>query len=398
MITTTSKNVNKMTVVASLALLSVILVSLPTNSAYGESEPDLIEHIPIKEYVKEEKSDDRIRINEIHLLLKDDNITLESKITLEREADQIRQNAKSHLNTSMSADEIIKHTDKKDKSKKQYEKLQKAISKNKKFAQLFAEELVGFGIDDKTGKLFIDINPAHANQTNAVKYDKKIKNILGNNAKFDFKQIERATHSTCTGLSEECRPIQGGVQIGIGLSTCSVGFKASDGDDEGFITAGHCGEIGDDVNQPFWWWQKVGEITKDGLTSSDTSTYCDCAFVNMTGTISTDDTIYSNIHASDIGSIVYNDYVTMLGKASGTVSGQIKTVSYSTQIAGIWHFDHFRVDALMAVGDSGGPTYETGDSTPSLMGFSSAIQNGYTIVSKASYVDYEMSGVSLDFD
>ena len=110
------------------------------------------------------------------------------------------------------------------------------------------------------------------------------------------------------------------------------------------------------------------------------------------------DSIFSNINATDIGSIVYNDYVTLSGFTSGTLSGQIKSTSYCTQIEGVWLLDQIRVDVELANGDSGGPVYETGDSTPSLMGFSSAIQNGYTIVSKASHIGTAMSGVSLDFN
>ncbi len=394
----TSKNIKKITIMASLVLLSVMIMSLQIDNVYAESKGKIKEDILIEKYIKEKKSDDRIRMEDIHLKLKEEDHTTEEKENLEKEAEEIRQKAKNKLKNSLSADEASKHKDKKTKAEKHYEKLKKSIIKNNKFAKLFTNELVGFGIDDKTGNLFIDINPIYANQANADKYDKKLKKILGKDAKFDFKEIERPKHSTCTVQTDECRQIQGGVKITIGLGSCSVGFQAKDGDQEGFITAGHCGEIDDAVNQPFWAWQGVGEITRDGLTSSDTYTYCDCAFVNATGTNSVSDSIFSNINATDIGSIEYNDYLTLNGFASGAVSGQLKSTSYSTLIEGKWLLDQFRIDEEMASGDSGGPVYETGDSTPSLMGFHSATQGGFAIVSKASNLGTEMSGVSLDFD
>lgn len=55
--------------------------------------------------------------------------------------------------------------------------------------------------------------------------------------------VDAAAPATPTSLSNPARPLVGGVAIGNGLATCSLGFPAVRGGVKGFVTAAHCSRV-----------------------------------------------------------------------------------------------------------------------------------------------------------
>jgi len=377
-----------------------MLIVSQINVVYADKSEKEDKKIPIKQYVQELKSTDLLRMHEITLLLEDEKKSKEDKKSLENEAKQIRKKAIEKLTSTMTKPQKDKFDKDKNNVEKHYNKLIKALNDNPKFEKLFSNELVGFGIDHETNKLFIDIDESFSNQKNANKYHKIIKKILGKTIDFEFRSIDRPQLNVCVGIQNICDPIEGALKIRTesGIN-CSIGFKALDGSIPGFITAGHCGEVGDKVYQPTGLANTVGIITKDGRTNSDTYTYCDCAFVDTTGYKSVNNTIYTQIKPTEVGAPIFNDYVTMKGYNGGAITGQIVNASYCVKVSNVWHISHIRVNSLSITGDSGGPVYETGNSNGKLIGFISGGSNNanFTIVSPANKVGIEMPGVTIDF-
>jgi len=334
-------------------------------------------------------STDLERMQEIVNMLENGEISDGTRMTLSNEAEQLRQKAISE--STMTEEKRIE-------LESQMEKLREASVEDPGFNMLMRTEIVGYGIDEEKGTIFFDIEPDFATESNAQKYKAKFAEIIDGEDDLTLKPLSRAAIAGCTGLSANCDPLIGAIKVEAdNANPCSIGFQAKIGSTEGFIMSGHCGDDNDDVHQPyeFFDWNKVGTITED---ATDGDTKCDCAFVDTTGTNSVDDVIHSDIAVDSVGSIVYNDYISMRGYSGGTTTGQIKTTAYDTWISGSgWLRDHFRVDDTVNLGDSGGPAYESGATYPDLMGIVSSVQGSYTIVSKASNLDDEISGASFDF-
>lgn len=374
----------------SILILTISISILQIDSVYADSEieNDVIE---IKSYEKVERNTDTKTLHLILQLLEKDNINTETKKYL--------LNIAIKLDAKLVPAPTIQHVVEMTKLLKENEKLIAAYEMDKEFSEWFETELVGFGIDAKEELLFLDIEPTFANQINAVKYKTKIKSIIDPSINFEFRQIERPQSTSCSNLVSNCNPLEGGVKIGLSNGNCSVGFKAKDGDDKGFITAGHCGDIGEDVLNPTFPWTKIGEVTKDGFTDSKRITFCDCLFVNMTENVTVSNLVFSGIQIDGIGSIIPGKTVSMKGFNSNTITGEINANSYTVVIDGKIHANHFRINSPPLIGDSGGPVYRIIDGTPKILGFMSAIQDSqYTIASKVSLMGVELQNVELDFD
>ncbi len=350
-----------------------------------------IEKIPIKIYDKVERSDETKLLHFILLQLNNKNIDEETRQTL------------ITLATSLQAKLVpiptIHHVAEINELSQEIKKLVAAYHQDKKFAKWMNTELVGFGIDNKQELLFIDIEPSFANQKNAMKYKQKIESILNPSTEFEFRQIERPQSVGCNSIVSDCDPLQGGVKISIdGGSDCSVGFKAKDGSTEGFITAGHCGEVNSDVKFPNSN-DIIGEVTKDGFIVGETGTFCDCLFIEMTGDVTVDNLIFANVTVNGIGTPIFQDTVYLVGFASGEFTGDIVSSMYSVAIDGMLHYNHLRIDSAPNSGDSGGPIYKLVNGEAKLLGFISATQSSqYTIASPTTYLGYELSNITLDFN
>ncbi len=86
----------------------------------------------------------------------------------------------------------------------------------------------------------------------------------------------------CNDQGDKCDPLQGGLEIREGGSNdpfCTLGLPVKQGSDTGYLTAGHCYSVNDDVHQPYdhwlWDWQ-IGTV-QSGDSHNDND--CDCAFV-----------------------------------------------------------------------------------------------------------------------
>jgi len=376
-------------------IFSISLIPINLDFVYAENIRDTkfekIEKIPILKYEKVMRSDETKLLHLILLLLDNKNIDQETKQDLMPIA--------KNLQAKLVPIPTTYHVAEINKLLKENEKLIAAYQYDQKFAEWFDTELVGFGIDDKQELLFIDIEPSFAKQKNAIKYKEKIESFLSSTTKIEFRQIERPQNMGCNSLVSDCDPLQGGVRISVSGDDCSVGFKAKDGSDTGFITAGHCGAVNDVVKYSNYPYDKIGEVTKDGFEDGDTSTYCDCLFVKMTEDVTVDDVIFSSIDAIGIGQIISQQSVLMKGFSSGEITGDINAVTYSVLIDDVFHKRHMRIDSPPLLGDSGGPVYQIVDGKTKLLGFISAKQSGqYTIASKTTYLGYELPHVRLDFN
>lgn len=364
--------------------------------AYAENTRDTkfekIEKISIKTYEKVERSDDTKLLHFILLQIHNKNIDEETKEYLIDLA--------TDLQAKLVPIPTIQHVAQINELSQEIKKLVEAYHQDKKFNKWMNTELVGFGIDEKQELLFIDIEPSFANQKNAMKYKQKIKSILSPSTEFEFRQIERPQSVGCNSLVSDCDPLQGGVKISIdGGSDCSVGFKAKDGNTEGFITAGHCGAVGSDVKFPSFGGAKIGEVTKDGFVVGDSITFCDCLFVEMTEDVTVDNLIFANVTVNGIGTPIYQDTVYLVGFASGEFTGNIVSSSYGVSIGGMLHLNHLRIDSPPNTGDSGGPIYKLVNGEAKLLGFISAVQSSqYTIASPTTFLGYELSNITLDFN
>ena len=367
---------------------------MDTVFAYAENIRDTkfekIEKISIKNYEKVERSEDMILLHWILLQLDDKNIDQETKEYLITWV--------TDLQAKLFPAATTHHVKEMNKLFKENQKLIDAYYDDQKFAKWMHTELVGFGIDAKQELLFIDIEPTFANQKHALKYKEKIESLLSPSTNFEFRQIERPQNVVCNSQTSNCDALEGGIKISIDNGhDCSIGFKANDGNTAGFITAGHCGDIDEDVKYPNSPNTKIGEVTKNGFVGDDT--YCDCLFVKLTGNVTMDDIIYPDKEPDAVGKVKANLAVTMKGYSSGTITANIHSPGYSVTIGEMFHKDHMRIDKPPLSGDSGGPVYIIVNGTEKLLGFISAVQDGqYTIASKAKWVGYELSNVSLDFD
>lgn len=364
--------------------------------AYAENTRDTkfekYEKIPIKTYDKVERSDETKLLHFTLLQLHNKNIDEETKQTLITLA--------NYLQAKLVPIPTAQHVAEINELSQEIKKLVVAYYQDEKFANWMNTELVGFGIDEKQELLFIDIEPTFANQKNALKYKEKIESILSPSTEFEFRQIERPQSVGCNSLVSDCDPLQGGVKISIdGGHDCSVGFKAKDGNKEGFITAGHCGAVGSDVKFPSFGGAKIGEVTKDGFVVGDSMTFCDCLFVEMTEDVTVDNLIYANVTVNGIGTPIYQDTVYLVGFASGEFTGDIISSRYGVSIDGTLHLNHLRIDSPPNDGDSGGPIYKLVNGEAKLLGFISAVQSSqYTIASPTTYLGYELSNITLDFN
>jgi hypothetical protein len=88
-----------------------------------------------------------------------------------------------------------------------------------------------------------------------------------------------------------------------------------------------------------------------------------------------------------------------VGFKSGEFTGEIISSSYSVTIDDMLHRYHLRINTAPNTGDSGGPIYKVDNGVEKLIGFISAVQSGqYTIGSSTTWVGYELSNITLDFN
>jgi len=340
-------------------------------------------------------SPELLRMNEIVSLLDDPKLSTQEKSDLYEESKQIRHQAI----TKFSIDPI---------------KVEKVQQAKQIMRDIMNQEIEISGVANirdivnahgvgKGDQFTVYIDPQYFDEQYFSLIFDNLRNRLGDDIDITLKQVGKTIPASCSSQTGDCTPVEGGVQIESEQNAkCSVGFQAEDSSsNEGFVTAGHCGGTGssyDEQYQPtkdFFGFNKVGDVTVDGLVDETT---CDCLFVDADESIS--NKIFSNIAADQVGSIVYNDFMTTKGWNSTSFTGQIDDVSVDITYTGnIDVRDQFRVDETARKGDSGGPTYESGAQFPDLMGIVVAKDIGDTVSyhSKAANMDDELTGVSWNF-
>lgn len=344
---------------------------------------------------KKTLSPELLRMNEIISLLDDPELSEQEKSDLYEEAKQLHHEAI----TKFSVDLI------------EAEKVQQA---KQIMRDIMNQEIEISGVANirdvvnahgvgKGDQFTVYVDPKYFDEQYFSLIFDSLRDHLGNEIDITLKQVGKTVPTACASQTGDCTPVEGGVQIESEQNAkCSVGFQAKDSsNNEGFITAGHCGGTGSSVNEQYqptkdlFGFNKVGDVTVAGLVDETT---CDCMFVDADESIS--DKIFSNIAADQVGSIVFNDFMTTKGWNSTSFTGQIDDVSIDIlYTGGIDVRDQFRVDETARQGDSGGPTYESGAEFPDLMGIVVAKDVGNTVSyhSKAANMDDELTGVSWVF-
>lgn len=336
-------------------------------------------------------SPDLLRMNEIVYDLESDSLTEEERSELIKEAELLREKAKSEYTVdTIKAERVF--AAKQDMRNAMNNEIN--ISDIGNIREIVTAHGVGAG-----DQFIVYVDPKYFESATLPKIFESLRQEVGTDIDITIKSRGLAV-PTCSQTGE-CNPVEGGVEIRDSDDIdCSVGFQAKDGTTEGFITAGHCFSNNEDVFQPYdhwlWDWQ-VGTVDGNALVDETT---CDCLFVDTDESV--EDEIYSNINADQVGTITFNDWMTTKGQSSGSFTGQIKDVSIDITYPGsIDVLDQFEVNTAAIGGDSGGPTYEAGAQFPDLMGIivanDSPTNPTVSYHSKASNMDDELTGVSWDF-
>lgn len=369
------------------SLIASAVVSLAgMNYATGEEANKLniirgvVEHVPEPEIAQ---------LDVLTQQLDQPNITKSDVSSIKEEIRTLTNQMESRIKIDMTAEE-------RSLMKANYEKLNDQLDVDPNFKRLLETEVVGFGTDEQTKGIFITVDPVFANEENYELYFKIFREVIGNDVPIAIEVNERAVPTTCTaGISGDCDPIRGAIKMeSQSFSPCSIGFKADLDGAAGFIIAGHCTADSKKIYQPvedFWGNNRVGVVTQ---TAWDSDTKCDCAFVDLDSGESAIDDVYLSIDLDSVGTVVYNDAVTIKGYV-GTTNTTVKTADYTTTVSGNTLRNHIQLNAAGLIGNSGGPVYDSG--SDELYAIQSHNEGNFAIVSNANYLDDEITDASWDF-
>jgi len=178
----------------------------------------------------------------------------------------------------------------------------------------------------------------------------------GENIPFEFSNGEITLYDeACANQTDDCDPVVGGVEI---EGDCSLALPVRDGSwpfyNYYYATAGHCLDDNEVMNQPNAGSGEIGDNTDSEYVGD-----CDCALSDKTG---------GNAPGSDVWRSS-NNYlvvttesssrpsmgtdVTLSGKASGFIFGEVQDGSFTFTAEGI-NWDLIETDLSTSGGDSGG--------------------------------------------
>ena len=287
------------------------------------------------------------RLQEISIEMNDPQTTSLTKQALVDESEQIRQN---FLDTTpeVSAEHEALLNDKKSL-------LAESIQQIPEDERKVDLPIIGVMADKYRNAVVVHIDPALFSEEKAPKIADSVRAIIGPEVDLIVEPIIPAKPQVCSQTSD-CEPAQAGVQIETSFwGPCTVGFKASYDGKTGFVTAGHCGNLNDGVGQPsYFWWDHIGTVYENAY---DSSTTCDCLFVDADETIS--DKIYNNFDVSLAGDAAYGDLVYMEGRTTKGISGIVYNTNYSYTYQGHALNNLAYVSYVSQGGDSGAPVYIT---------------------------------------
>ncbi|MEM2160928.1 MAG: trypsin-like serine protease [Candidatus Nitrosotenuis sp.] len=269
--------------------------------------------------------------------------------------------------------------------------------------------LGGIGYDYVNNALEIAIQPDLFTDENIPKYEKTIRQIIGNEIDITFTKAQIVHLQSCTDRNTtECEPIQGGVLFDVdnGLP-CTVGYKATYNSKIGFVTAGHCvngGGSSTQINQPTASTADIANVVSETYTPFATNS-CDCAFLEENSpNRSMGNQVFGMVNPVTTANPFVNMQVTMSGGKSGLRTAFVSNADYqlavdldSNGIADTWFTHTVVAPYLSQSGDSGSPVM----SGNSLIGIhfadADSLQAGDRYFIKASTITSTFSGLTWGF-
>jgi len=157
----------------------------------------------------------------------------------------------------------------------------------------------GLGVTSSTQSVEVWINENGA----AEKYLPIIQELVGDDVSITIKE-DSGVRATCSSRSTDCSYLQGGLQTGDGSTwDCTLGFPVKDGNDYGFLTAGHCFSQDADIHQPDTGDGKIGDVDERHFVDNGD---CDCGFIHQSSLdVWDEDTIYKS-GSTEYNGIIYN--------------------------------------------------------------------------------------------
>lgn len=155
------------------------------------------------------------------------------------------------------------------------------------------------------------------------------------------------------GRTDVWRPVIGGVQVGSPIGASTLGFAATRGGQNGFVTAGHIGNVGDTIYQPGLSYP-IGTITVSSLGTSSDSAWVQ--YSNIAGRIFESSSSQPWVYGTSAPYV--GEGVTMSGVTSGVRTGTVirETSLYNSYFAKVL-YNQWYADFSSASGDSGAPVY-----------------------------------------
>jgi streptogrisin B len=155
------------------------------------------------------------------------------------------------------------------------------------------------------------------------------------------------------GRTDMWRPVIGGVQVGSSLGASTLSFAATRGGQNGFVTAGHIGSVGDTIYQPDLSYP-IGTITVSSLGTSSDSAWVQ--YSNTAGQIFESSNSQPWIYGTANPSVGLG--VTMSGITNGVSTGTVirETSIYNSFFTKVID-NQWYADFSSASGDSGAPVY-----------------------------------------
>jgi hypothetical protein len=267
----------------------------------------------------------------------------------------------------------------------------------------------GIGYDYVNNALEIAIHPSVFSDENIPKYEKNIREIIGDEVDITFVKAQLVQLQSCTDRNTtECEPIQGGVLFDVndGLP-CTVGFKATYNSKIGFVTAGHCvngGGSSTEIEQPTASTTDIANVVSETYTPFTTMS-CDCAFIEEThASRSMSDKVFGMVDPATTASPFVNMQVTMSGGKSGLRTAYVSNPDYQLPLDldsngsyDTWVTHTVVAPYLSQSGDSGSPVM----SGNSLIGIhfagAESLQAGDRYFTKASTITSTFSGLTWGF-
>ena len=256
---------------------------------------------------------------------------------------------------------------------------------------------LGYDYDDNA--LEVTINPTEFNEKDIKKYQKIIRSIVGKSIDVTISPMEEAVFTSCSSRTN-CNDLESGVEIGMTGKTfpCSLGFAATYGGDEGFITAGHCFaslSVGTDAKHPETG-SHIGDLVEE-LYGPNTYVYCDCAFVESDWNDIPNGETYGMADASSTGSTFTGKSVKSSLSQSGIETGSVQhhyvhlyIPSDSKYLIGV-----ARTDVSVQGGDSGAGVFS--DDGSELLGIMVAKTGSQSYYVKHDKITDNFSGLAWDF-